>query len=93
MRAHVDDGVLCPAEDVADLGASQLPQETATGHAAEDVVMTQGDPPETAVEKGRADVADDGFDFGQLGHRAGIYTGARSASRHPMSRRNTLPSN
>ena len=53
--------------------------------------------------EGGTDVADDGFDFGQLGHRAEmLMRGARitrrsatslAASRQPMSRRKTLPSN
>ena len=42
--------------------------------AAKDVTPPKQDaaPPEPAAEQGRADVADDGFDFRQLGHRAGI---------------------
>ena len=37
-------------------------------HAAQDVVVAQRDSAEAAADEGGADVADDGFDFGELWH-------------------------
>ena len=83
--------------------------ERPAGHAAQDVVVAQRDSAELAADEGGADVADDGFDFGELGHRVRNLTGGAArtvgnrrrqpsprpvaASRQPMSRRKTLPSN
>jgi hypothetical protein len=69
---EVDHRVLGSAKDVVHSGARQLTEETAARHAAQHVVMTQADSPESAAKQGRADVADDGFDFGKLGHRCKI---------------------
>ena len=68
-------------------------EEAAARDAAQDVVVTQGDPVESAAEQGGTDVADDGFDFGELGHCARNVTagaapsaGLRRASRPRASR-------
>ena len=64
--------MLGPAEDGAHGGAVQAAQQRPAGHPAQDVVMAQRDSAELAADEGRADVADDGFDFGELGHRSEI---------------------
>ena len=62
--------MLGAAEDIVHRRAREPSQQTATGDAAQHIVMTQGDAHESAAEQGGSDVADDGFDFGELGHRA-----------------------
>ena len=68
--AEIEHRMLGAAEHVAHGRALQAPQEAAAGDAAQDVVVTQGDPVEAAAEQGGTNVADDGFDFGELGHCA-----------------------
>ena len=53
-------------------GARESPEQTATSHATQHIIMTQGDAPESAAQQGGSDVSDDGFDFGKLGHRGEI---------------------
>jgi hypothetical protein len=68
--AEIEHGVLGAAEDVAHGRAVEPPHQAAARDAAQDVVVTQGDPVQAAAEQGGTDVADDGFDFGELGHCA-----------------------
>ena len=49
--------------------------QTAPGDAAQHVVVAESDAVEAAADQGGADVADDGFDFGKLGHCAGNVNG------------------
>ena len=45
--------------------------------------MAQRDSADAAADEGGADVADDGFDFGELGHRAGNVTDTGRQRRRP----------
>jgi hypothetical protein len=50
-------------------GAGESTDEPAPGNPPKDVVMAEGDPPDGAADQGWSDVSNDGFDFGQFGHR------------------------
>ena len=75
--AEIEHGVLGAAEHVVHGRAGEPAHQTAAGDAAQHVVVAQGDPVEAAAEQGGADVADDGFDFGELGHCARNVNGSR----------------
>jgi len=68
--AQVEHRVLGAAEDGTDRAAGKLAQQPAASDATEHVVVAQPHPVEAAAEQGGTNVADDGFDFGKLGHYA-----------------------
>jgi hypothetical protein len=72
MMAEVEDGVLGAAEHVGNRGSAHTPDEAAACHASQNVVVAQRDSAELAADEGGADVADDRFDFRELGHRPEI---------------------
>jgi hypothetical protein len=64
-----DDGVLGAPADFHHAGATQAAEKTAPGDAAKDVVVGEPGGGQSPSGQGGADVADDGLDFGKLGHR------------------------
>jgi hypothetical protein len=52
-----------------DGGPGEGAEEAPPGHAAQDVIVAQRDSADLPADEGGADVADDGFDFGELWHR------------------------
>ena len=42
--------------------------QPAASHPTEDVIVAERDPANAAADKGGADIPNDGFDFGKLGH-------------------------
>jgi hypothetical protein len=68
--AEVEYGVLGTAGDAADGRTTEATQQPAPGGPAEDVIMTERYRAEGAPHKARAEIPDDRFDFGQLGHEA-----------------------
>jgi hypothetical protein len=68
MPADIQHGVLCAPRHLAHRNPAEIAQQTTAADAAEHVVMTETDALELAAEQGGADVTDDRFDFGKLGH-------------------------
>src|SRR5688572_12772606 len=61
--------MLGPPGDASDPGPVQPAHQAPAGNAAKHVVMAEPDALDAAADKGRADIADDGFDFGKLRHQ------------------------
>src|SRR5205823_3443680 len=67
--SQIEYRMLGATEHLPDGCAGELPDETPPAHSAQDVGVAERDLAELSADQGGADVADDGFDFGQLGHR------------------------
>jgi hypothetical protein len=72
ILVQLENRVLGAPENSPDFRAGQSPDETAAGDSTKDIVVAQGGPTDGTSNQGWADVSNDGFDLGQLGHRPRI---------------------